>query len=193
MAWHFGRMSDVFLIEGSSGIRIMGQREYLSPCTGSEQQKTPCSFKSAMSELLLLTLMSFGEKLLSLANFSRRQKSLRSPKSFYIFVAWQKRLGLSTVRGTVLVLVLYWWSVERAWLKCWNVEIIRLLLQYLSSCTMSTTSTTRIHRYAYCMYILCWYRFLLQLWVQLRREVVIHAVHMHLIPEKGWSDNASRQ
>ena len=26
--------------------------------------------------------------------------------------------------------------------------------------------------------VLCWYRFLLQLWVQLRREVVIYAVHV---------------
>jgi hypothetical protein len=44
----------------------------------------------------LLSLMSFGEKLLSLANLSRQQKSLRSPKSFYILShkVRQKRLGL---------------------------------------------------------------------------------------------------
>ena len=53
-----------------------------------EAKATPCIFKSlAMNELLLLSLMSFDEKLLSLANFSKRQKSLRSPKSFHVFVA----------------------------------------------------------------------------------------------------------
>jgi hypothetical protein len=41
--------------------------------------------------------------------------------------------------------------------------------------------------------VLCCYRFSVQLWVQLRRELVIHAVRMHLRREKGRSDYVSRQ